>query len=339
MEDNIITSGADASGDTSSTDNTDAGAVDNSTNSTAAEDTNTDTDAGDGEQEEQEEKPLEFDEDGNLIHEVEEEEEAPPPVDDSTNTGEDDTNTVEEKEPTFEDLLKDLPERELAEVEKIYEETIQAGVKEFTAMTDKFLAKAGKPIIMQVNPETGKEEAYYADYTAEEALQYGIQTGDYDAFLTALPPLQVKEFIKEKDALDSKYDATLESITKEKEAKAVYHAKQADLKEWDAYIKESCKDDPVTEYMLNKLKNESGFEKGKVEKFRTWLKEANALKEAKQNMTKQTQKAKKAMMGSTPIPANTGGNKVFTRESIKNMSDAEYEANEAEILKQARYWK
>ena len=76
-----------------------------------------------------------------------------------------------------------------------------------------------------------EEKEYYADYTAEQAFQYGIETGDYDPFLTSLTPLEVRNFLRDKDKIDSKIWCWVKQFRKGEEVQAASKRKTRRLSE------------------------------------------------------------------------------------------------------------
>lgn len=268
---------------------------------------------------EQEQKPY-IDDDGNLIKpEPKKEQEVP--------------ETKKTQEENIEKSTdSNFPDRELLEVEQLYNRTVEDGVNEFKTLRDNYLKKAGKPIVTITDPNTGREQQYYADYTAEEAFQYGIETGDYDPFLTSLSPLEVRNFLKDKQALDTKYDTELNNLGKEKEYKKLAKEKEADVVKWDEYIKPFKEDSPKIAYMLEKFKIEAGFDKNIADKLVQWLKEAEAVEINKKTIQNETDKMKKAMMGHNPQIAPQTKN--YKNIPLKDIPDDEYLANEAEIIRQ-----
>ena len=286
-------------------------------------DTNTEQDDG-GLEEQYSNDPL-VKEEQRYLRDVEEE-------DNSAGSGEstdESTATTEVTKPSFTD-------RPIKEVEQAFNRAKEDGVKEFLAVRDKYIAKAGKPIVTVMNEETGREERYYADYTAEQAFQYGIDTGDYDPFLTSLSSLDVKNFLKEHNEVESKWNSELENLEKEKTYKTLTHQKQEDMTKWDSYIKENCKDSPAVAHVLNNLKNEAGFDKYIADKFVKLTKEAIALEANKSVMAQQSESVKKAMMGSTPIPSKQTKQVTYKKSDFKNMSDAYFEKHKAEIERQMK---
>lgn len=272
--------------------------------------------------------------------ETEQEEQEKPYIDDDGNLIKPEPKKVEEtpkEEPKKEEVKETpknttFPERELKEVEQLYNRTIEDGVKEYENLRDSYLKKAGRPIVTVVDEATGREKQYYADYTAEQAFQYGIETGNYDPFLTSLTPLEVRNFLRDKDKIDSKYDGELSNLEKEKRYKQLVKEKQEDLAKWNDYIKPISEENPRVAYLLNKIKDESGFDKQIADRLVQWIKEADAIEMNKKTIKDETDRMKKAMHGENPPVAPQVKN--YRNIPLKDISDEEYLANEAEIIRQ-----
>lgn len=247
-----------------------------------------------------------FDSDDGVAEHLKVKEEAPAKEEQQEPDTKEEPAATDKKEEQF-------PERPLEEVEKEYNRLVKDGVNEFISLQKSFLAvaKASEGI----------------DYTPEQAFQYGIETGDYDAFLACLSPLEVKRFIQEKGELDSRYNDALEKVNKEKEHKIHHKAKQEDISKWDGYITEHLKESPAKAYMLNKLKQESGFSKEKLDSFCKWMDEALALEQNIQKNKQDTADFKKAMMGTAPAVSKTGSRDYasLSDEEILSLPPKEYE--------------
>ena len=213
-------------------------------------------------------------------------------------------------------------------VEKEYNQIVQDGVNEFKSFQNKFLAKAGRPIINQVNPQTGLTERVYAEYTAAEAFKYAIDRPNdpnaYDAFLACLSPIEVREFLGDQVNLNSRYNERITNLNNEKQTLGLQKQKEEDITQWDNYINTECKDNHAEAYLLNKMKDLSGFEKGKVDDFRRFFREALEFEKNQKELGKKTANTKNMMMGATPNTQKRNVSPNWTRAQIKGMSNDEY---------------
>jgi len=249
-------------------------------------------------------------------------------------TEEDTTNSEEETIKSNEE--SGFPERAIKEATQEFNATKQDVQKDFNDMAGKYLKKAGRPVVTIMNEETGREEHYYAEYTAQEALEHGMRTEDYDAFLSSLSPLDVKNFLKEYQALEEKWNPKLDKLEKEIKYKNLMEDKKGDLSKWDEYIKPLEKESPAVAHVLNNIKNISGFDKEIADMFKKLVSEAIALDVNKEILQQQSASVKKAMMGSTPIPSKNNSQKIYTNADIKKMSDAYFTKHKGEIERQMK---
>jgi len=246
--------------------------------------------------------------------------------------GEDVSNS--EKNTTYSSTENNFTERTIKEASQEFNATKQDVQRDFNDMADRYLKKANKPIITVMNEETGREEHYYAEYTAKEALEHGIKTEDYDAFLSSLSPLDVKNFLKEYQALEEKWNPKLDNLEKEINYKNLMEEKKEDIFKWDDYIKPLEKENPAVAHVLNNIKEISAFDKGVADMFKKLVSEAVALNVNKEILQQQSASVKKAMMGSTPIPSNGNSQKIYTNADINKMSDAYFTKHRNEIERQ-----
>ena len=198
-----------------------------------------------------------------------------------------------------------------------------------------FIAKATPPIVEQVNPETNLMEQYYA-YSAEDAFNNGIKTGNWKEFIKCLNPEDAIEFQLARDKFASEYQQKVGKLEQEKGYIQAVEAKKADVAKWDNYI--GTNQSPAEKHLLNGLKNKYNFDEKGIQEFLTLFRQAKALEQNKSDLNTDTENAKNLMMNSTVTGGAKpeGGNKIFTREEIGKMSDKDFAKYEKIIDEQYR---
>jgi len=257
----------------------------------------------------------EFDEDGNWLNPNKDKKPEPEKIEETT-TEETTTTTEPVKDPkTLEEWLTTFPEREVEIVKQELETKANEGATKFISMAKKYLAKASHPIITKPDGTQA-----YAEFTAEDVLNYCMKEGNYDAFLTLLSPLEVRNFIKEETEVNSKYDKIFQDFENEINVKSEYKEKKEETAKWNDYAKVLEKENPAIAHVLKKVATLGKFDKKLADLLTTAMKEGQALTSNTKLMSKQTDDIKKQMMGTAPV-STAKVNEFSQYKSINDVPD------------------
>lgn len=193
-----------------------------------------------------------------------------------------------------------------------------------------FLAKANDI----VNEETGETQ-----YTAQQLYEHGMQTGQWDYFISCLSPQDAVAFQNERAKIAGEYSNKLDYLNQEKSYIESIKAKKEDLTKWDSYISADTTMSEAEKHMFNYVKNNFSFDEAGCKAFQQELRKAIAIERNKTELTEQNNSAKASMMSSSI----SGGGALQGKDGIPNTwaeikekgeSNPEwYEKNRAEIFK------
>lgn len=227
--------------------------------------------------------------------------------------------------------------RELAVIEADINRINQDFTNDLTTLSKKFIAKSQIPIVDVQDPNTGEiiqQPAY--NFTQKEAFNHGVETGQWDYFITLLNPVDAAAFVQEKEQLLGTYQSKYAPLQNEHGYIQHTEAKKADISKWDGYINEKYKENPAESYLLNELKNQYDFDAKKIDEFVGLFRKAKAIEQNKADLSNENEAAKDLMMNSSISGSQKkeGGQHIFTRAEIDKMSMREYEKYEKIIDEQ-----
>lgn len=196
--------------------------------------------------------------------------------------------------------------KDIAEVEEHIKEIDTAGQRAYSNFEAEkntfikyFTSVAENPVIQVQDPETGEitEQNQY-NYTVEQAINTGIQNGEWQYLERLMPLDQVEKFRKD---LKSLYEADGE-VKKALNALNIVNDKKAkfeDIAKWDSYIEADKTISETEKHMLNYVKNNFSFDEAGVKAFQAELRHAIALQQNKADLTAENNAAKASMMSSS----------------------------------------
>lgn len=227
--------------------------------------------------------------------------------------------------------------RELAVIEADINRINQDFTNDLTTLSKKFIAKSQIPMVDVQDPNTGdiiQQPAY--DFTQEQAFNHGVETGQWDYFITLLNPVDAAAFVQEKEQLLGTYQAKYTPLQNEHGYIQHTEAKKADIVKWDGYIKEKYNTNPAESYLLGELKNKYDFDATKIDEFVSLFRKAKAIEQNKSDLANENEAAKDLMMNSSISGSqkSDGGQHIFTRAEIDKMSQREFEKHEKQIDEQ-----
>lgn len=212
-----------------------------------------------------------------------------------------------------------------------YEKVKNDGLNDFNSLLKKFAVKATPPVIEVRNSQTGEMEEVYNTDAIANACESGCETGNFDEFIKFLNPIDVKNFLSEKNQLIADYNKKINYL----ENDYAESNKRIDSKNWGDYIKKNCKNDPKLAHFLNGFSKRASFNEDEIKDFIKLYKEASALSVNKDLMQQQTDEMKAEMMNTNVNPQNTNQKaRIFSDKEIGEMSMKEYAKNAKEIDRQ-----
>jgi hypothetical protein len=190
--------------------------------------------------------------------------------------------------------------RELEVIEQDIKTMAISFEADLTLFKKTYLAKADTPLVNVTDPETGEIVQKYADFTPEQAFEYGMEKGEWKYFIACLSPQEAINFQDDRTKLTADYQGKSNYFNQEKEYIEHVKAKEKDINEgWKPHIDSLGENSKGLKYFYEKLMPNFGFNKQGVENFAKWYEQAKALDLNNTELTEQTNNAKQSMMSSS----------------------------------------
>lgn len=203
--------------------------------------------------------------------------------------------TPEEIQQAFEEKNKPLEEsfRPPLEIKKDYEAASLQSQRDFDSFKQRFITKS------MVEAES--------EYTAQGLFDYGVQTGDFTAFISTLTPIDAIAFENERQQGIKKYDEILKNLEDEYNKSSLNEKKSLDAQAYSAYKAKNnnFKDNPFISHLLDNFVSKNyHFNENMLAEFTAAIQKARDFEAEQQKANSLTQDGKDRMIKS---PANSKG--------------------------------